>query len=958
MDANPAFDQIPVTDANRPYLRRVRYAHDDLAVLRARLLARLPQALPGWNPALAASTSDHAVLLAELFAQTAAILDAYADQRANESFLRTATLTRSLIDLAELVDYRLGNGASAAALQVFIAKDGKSGCLPAGFRLNGLPGAEAPPLVFETAVAQQVDHTRNNMRLHGFDRSSRVLHLRADPAAAQEAAVLLDAAYSGLKAGIPVVLDSGAALRALPIASVTEVDGATRLSWAPGAAGNDEDWPLAGLTLRGRPQQTARLAAAARADEITLGQNVLPVANAVMFTAGGAVLLDSGGLRFPAVVLAKKVNAGQAPAGTITLNRGVPASLRRSATRVLEGTSCGYWASSIGAGTTVLTRATLDGKKKNFPHTPAPGDTLLIVDAGGVEMATVAQADGILITLTQPIARALRPTSHLFDTTARIRYYCLGTDPAPHQSVLRPLLLGELDGTFNNGHTVLALDKSVDAFAPDTVVALGDGLSFSAHRVILSESVDERTRITLAGSAPAGLRVAFLGVQGAFEHVMHVAGYDRSDGVLAPGTSQLDIAGTPAGLSAGLDLVIADGAHAEGARISQVQPLADRMRVSLSRPLDFGYALGDAVVYGNVARITHGASEPDEILGSGDPAAAPQRFALRRSPLSWLPEPAAARGVAPALEILVAGERWTLVETLAASGPLDRHVVIEIDDRERASAGFGDGVHGAAPPSGSNNIVARYRTGVGAVANVAPQNINKMPQAAPFLERTFNPAPASGGADRESPEQARRQARLRVQTLDRAVSLRDYADLALTYAGVGKALAAVEREGRGAGARRVIVVTCAAEGGNALSTPQKEALLAWLCARSPEPERVRVRDHQALPVRLALTVQVLPDAQQALVQRALLAVFGSGDGGYFSFGERELGADLNLSDVYALAETTPGVDHVLATLFHAEADTPRVAHRIAVPADALATGGHATDALAGRLTLQLAGGLS
>jgi hypothetical protein len=36
----------------------------------------------------------------ELFAHMAAILHAYADQRANESFLRTATLTRSLIDLA------------------------------------------------------------------------------------------------------------------------------------------------------------------------------------------------------------------------------------------------------------------------------------------------------------------------------------------------------------------------------------------------------------------------------------------------------------------------------------------------------------------------------------------------------------------------------------------------------------------------------------------------------------------------------------------------------------------------------------------------------------------------------------------------------------------------------------------------------------------------------------------
>jgi predicted phage baseplate assembly protein len=427
---------------------------------------------------------------------------------------------------------------------------------------------------------------------------------------------------------------------------------------------------------------------------------------------------------------------------------------------------------------------------------------------------------------------------------------------------------------------------------------------------------------------------------------------------LAAGAAQLEIAGVPMGLRAGLDLVIADNLQAEGARITQVQPLSDRTRVSLSRPLDFAYALGNAVVYGNVAEVTHGASAANETLGGGDPNAAPQRFELRRSPLAWVVDPFAPRGAVPAVDIFVGGERWTVVETLADSGPTDRHAVIEIDDRERAAVVFGDGVNGAAPPSGRNNIVARYRTGHGANGNVAALAINKMPQAASFLERTFNPAAASGGADRESPDQARQQARLRVRTLERAVSLADYADLALTFICGGKAHAVMQREGDGAGARRVIVVTCAAAGGNALSTPQKEALLAYLSARSPERARIRVRDHRVWPIRLALTVNVLPSFQQAYVQRALLAAFGNDAGGFFNFAQRELGADLALSDVYALAERTPGVDHVLATLLHAETEAAGVADRILVPADALATGGDATDASIGRLSLQLIGGLS
>lgn len=950
------FEQLPITSTNRPYLSRIDYAPDDLASVRARLIERLPQALPGWNPALAQDGSDYGVLLFELFAHMAAILHAYADQRANESFLRTAKLTRSLIDLAQLIDYRLGQGASASALQAFFAKPDKPGTLPAGFKLNALPGGNAPALVFETGAVLDIHPSRNTMRLMGYKRSGRVLHLRAaDNDTTQDASAVLDAFYSGLKAGVPIVFDDGAALTALPPAAIAVVGGATQISWANGSAGQDRNLLIADLTLHGRPQQSARLAAALRADEITLGQNLLPVADAQMFSPGDAVLIDSGGFQFAATVLATSV-----PTATITLSRGVIASLRRSSTRVLRGTSCGYSSGAVSAGTSQLTRSPYSNWYGSFPYTPDPGDMLLMVCDGGVEIATVASvsASGTNVQLTAPLARALRPASYKYDPTPSIRYFYLKPGTPGDKTTVSPVLLGDLDDVYQGSTTVLLLDKTVDAFAIGSVVALGDGKTFSAHTIIDTASVDERTQLTLAGTAPADLRVALLQLYGAFANAMHVAGYDHSEATLAAGASQLDIAGAPTGLAAGLDVVIADSAHAEGARITQVLPLADRVQVSLSRPLDFAYALGDALIYGNVAQVTQGSGASDEVLGNGDPSAAPQRFTLRRSPLAWVEDPAAPRGVSPALEVLVGGERWTRVDTLAGSGPQDRHVVVEIDERERASLVFGDGVNGAAPPSGRNNIVARYRCGHSASANVSALAINKMPQTAAFIEKTFNPVAASGGADCETPGQARRQARLRVHTLDRAVSVADYADLALTFAGVGKALATVEREGGGAGARRVILVTCAAAGGNTLSTPQKEALLAFLMARSPEPERLRIRDHRAWPVRLALNVNVLPNFQQAAVQRALLAAFGNAPGGFFNFDQRALGVDLALSDVYALAEGCTGVDNVLAALFHAEGDTPQVADRIKVPADALATGGDASDPGVGRFTVQLIGGLS
>lgn len=952
-------DTLPIVTSNRSALARIDYASDDFTTLRTRLLTRLPQVLPGWNASLATEGGDYAAALAELFAALVASFNAYADQRANEGFLRTATLHRSLIDLCQLIDYRLGAGASATALQAFFAKPDKSGVLPARFKLTAPPIAGAKDrteLVFETLAALDVHPSRNQMRLLGHDRSVRQLQLRASTSATQDTTVQADAFYAGLKAGTPIAFDDGTHLLALPLAAATQQNGATQLRWTAGAAAQDLDLAIADLQLLGRPKQTMRLAAAERADEITLGQNTLPVVNAAMFTVGTAVLVVSGGLLMPALVLAKNTTAGST---SITLNRGVTVSLRRSATTVLEGTACGATTTVQRAGQSVIHRDALE-KKKDFPFTPAPGDLLLAADAIGVELLTVASAKDLDITLTQPLPRALRPVERPFDGgVARVRYYMISlNNPATHQTTLRPLLLGELAGVFSGGRTLLALDKTYEELAPQTVVAWSDDLSTGALRVHAAASVEGRTLLSLAGSAPATLRVATLALYGPFEHTMHVAGYNHSELTLPAGSAQLDLDGAPVGLVPGQDLLVSDGQQREGLRITQVSPLAGgHTRIALARPLEHDYALGDAVIYGNVATVTHGASMPDEVLGSGDPAAAPQRFALRRTPLAFLPDATAPRGVVPAVEVWIAGERWTNVDTLAASGPLDHHYSLEIDDREIAWVTFGDGSHGATPPSGRNNIVARYRSGHGTAANVALGAIVSMPQPASFVERSVNVLAASGGAERETPADAKRCASHRARTLDRAVSLADHADLALTNSGIAKARADLEREGTGVSARRVIVVTCAAQGGTPLATPQKEALLAFLAARCAEPQRLRVRSHRAWPVRLSLRVNVLPSFSQAVVQRSLLEAFGN-TSGFFAFERRDLGADLALSDVYAAAEAVPGVDNVLATLFHAEAEAAQVADRIGVPADALATGGDVTDATVGRLGLQLIGGLT
>ena len=959
------FHSLPISAGNRGGLSRIDFSADELATWRSRLRARLPELLPAWNAALAdddagmagAEGRDFALLFTDLFAQLAANLGAHADQRANDNFLRTATSPRALMDLAALVDVRLSPGVSAGTPQVFITKPGASGEMPAGFKLS-FTGADKRELVFETLAALSLHASRNAMRLLGFNRSQRRLRLRNAVGAEQEVELLADAEYGGLKAGTPLVFEAFASRSALTLAAADTSGGVTRLRWAPGASAVDVDVPIAGLTILGRPAQSVRVAAGERADQITLGDSELPLVNAGFISAGDVVLVASGGLLFGARVLAKSGH-------DITLSRAAPASLRRSQTLVLQALESGGTGSPVRAGSIELPRYARS-HRGSYDHNPAAGDLLLIEDAAGVLLATIASVHYDKIFLTEPITRALRPAATAFDTEVRIRYHAVAPRAAgSRRSGLRPLLLAELGGAFHDGDTVLELERSVDGLAAGSAVALDDGLQTMAMTVAAVGQIAQRSVVVLHGAAPGTLHVATLLLHAVFERRMKVQGHDRSERWLEAGASQLDIDGAPAGLVPGLLLLLADGFSAEAARIAQVQPVVGRagfQRVSIERPLAQRFWLADLLVHGNVVEVGQGAGAPDEVIGSGNPAATPQRLALQRSPLAFVPDAAEPEGVAPALEVWVGGQRWQRVPTLAQSTSLDAHYLLEVDERQHGFVVFGNGHQGALPPSGRDNIVARYRVGAGKSGNLRSQALTKMVAPLDFVERCFNPLPTSGGADRDTLQQARARVATRVRTLDRAVTVQDHAELAMAFAGVAAARADWAAQGQGAGAQRLLMVTVAAVAGQPLAPAQRESLLAYLVARSAEPLALRIRSHRAWPIRLALTVSVLPNFSQAGTQASVLKVFGNGaldDGApaFFAFERRALGADLVLSDVYAAIEAVPGVDHARATAFHAESEAAAVRDRIVVPEDAQAGGGDAADGAIGRFTVAMQGGL-
>jgi predicted phage baseplate assembly protein len=125
-------------------------------------------------------------------------------------------------------------------------------------------------------------------------------------------------------------------------------------------------------------------------------------------------------------------------------------------------------------------------------------------------------------------------------------------------------------------------------------------------------------------------------------------------------------------------------------------------------------------------------------------------------------------------------------------GPGDRRLVTRTDEQGRTTVLGGDGLRGARFPTGIENLVAEYRSGQGADGNVEADKIIHLATRPPGVQKVTNPLPATGGADPDDIESTRTRAPLAVRALDRLVSVEDYQDFALRFAGIAKASARLD----------------------------------------------------------------------------------------------------------------------------------------------------------------------
>jgi hypothetical protein len=231
--------------------------------------------------------------------------------------------------------------------------------------------------------------------------------------------------------------------------------------------------------------------------------------------------------------------------------------------------------------------------------------------------------------------------------------------------------------------------------------------------------------------------------------------------------------------------------------------------------------------------------------------------------------------------------RWTVVTDPADGAAGDRVYAL---DEASGEIRFGDGLHGAIPPRGRDNIAAFvYRKGGGAAANVI-QAASPLQLVSPLpgVEAVVAANDSAGGADPATPAESLSHAPARLWGRDRVVTARDVEGLALDSSpDIVQARCVTARSG--AGLTRVIIVM---RDRPQPTRSQRGALQQYLVERA-EPalgdvRRFRVDAPNIKPCRieLALTIDTLDragsveqearDAIAALLHWATGGVDGSG----------------------------------------------------------------------------------
>jgi hypothetical protein len=310
---------------------------------------------------------------------------------------------------------------------------------------------------------------------------------------------------------------------------------------------------------------------------------------------------------------------------------------------------------------------------------------------------------------------------------------------------------------------------------------------------------------------------------------------------------------------------------------------------------------------------------PEEILGSS-PGSPDQRYFLSKVPVLDL---------TVAVDEGAGFQDWTEVDDFSASGPADRHYMV---NRGTGEILFGDGRHGKIPAKGTGNVRARpYRFGGGIKGNVGAGTIIQLRQTHPFIASVTNKEPASGGGNEETIQEAMARGPAEVlRTRNRAVVAEDFETLTLeSSTGIARAktLPLFDPADPATPKPGLVSVIVLPKGGAPLSLALRNQVREYLDARRLVTTQIFVVETEFVPVDFAVTVVKTPEANPVELEATIRAViqeyydpeFGGDPARAVAYvagasSERgsgwEFGRDVFRSEIFELLERVGGVDHV------------------------------------------------
>jgi hypothetical protein len=817
------------------------------------------------------SLDDASIALLDAWALVADVLTFYQERIANECYLRTATERRSLVELARLVGYRARPGASAATYLAFtLENEAIPGEIPAGTRVNSVPGPGETMVAFETSETILARREWNALK---------PLLSRPQTSEAALTGLWLKGTDTRLNPGDCLIIEIDNGARNIRFVRSLEVDhenGRTLVRFAK----PDPPKPSkpGGLEQLEQPETVPPRSGAA-----------LPRSLETSFAPNSAAWAKLLGAAEP--ILGR--NLHQALRNTPPAK---PLPLKVYAMRV-AARPWGYNASL---------RLTFDGNRQaSFqewhiddpqnsgsehpdPDLPQHRANLIYLDN------EYAMAEDSLVVIDQG------HDPMVIIQGARIRHVALNAYGLSGKSVQidwKKELLDWLQGSnFTTVRTTrvfagselleLAEAPIVEDVEGDEIELDGlyDGLDPGRWVIVEGERTDI---VDQRGATVPGVRAAELVMLASVRHdVRRIA-----NGSEMPGETRhthISLAGNVPAIEPRHDDDSQVIVTTTGAAPRQEQP-------ARRSGLAYRYKRGTVIIHANVAPATHGETR-SEVLGSGDASVPIQSFALKQPPLTYV-SAATPSGIASTLQVRVNDLLWHESASLAGLGPTDRKYVTRDDNEGVTSVIFGNGVRGARLPTGRENVRALYRTGIGRMGNVAAGRLSLLATRPLGVKGVVNPLPATGGADRDSAASIRRNAPIAVIALDRLVATPDYENFSRNFGGVGKARASRETEGV-----RVIVA-----GVDDIPIARDSELIRNLetALRSfgDRQVAVRVEPRKRLFLVMQAAVRIDPDYEWAVVEPKIRAALLEA----FSFERTELGDYLPLGRALAAIQAVPGV---------------------------------------------------